>query len=252
MTLKVIMIARKDGATPRLGNMLVPLLAMVAMVIAGIGITGTAGVRAAGITDPGLMDYLNQASGSTSVLWSVTLALTLAAIMSAQQRIFTMQEFVDLSFKGAGGMLPLAVLLILAFAIGDVCDALGTGPWVAARVQPFLTPVLVAPLVFLVSGFIAFSTGTSWGTFAIMISLAVPLVATFNTDATVVSLPLVVSAVLGGGVFGDHCSPISDTTVVSSMAAASDHIDHVRTQLPYALVAGVVALGLYLIAGMVA
>ena len=249
---EVIMIARKDGATPRLGNMLVPLLAMVAMVIAGIGITGTAGVRAAGITDPGLMDYLNQASGSTSVLWSVTLALTLAAIMSAQQRIFTMQEFVDLSFKGAGGMLPLAVLLILAFAIGDVCDALGTGPWVAARVQPFLTPVLVAPLVFLVSGFIAFSTGTSWGTFAIMISLAVPLVATFNTDATVVSLPLVVSAVLGGGVFGDHCSPISDTTVVSSMAAASDHIDHVRTQLPYALVAGVVALGLYLIAGMVA
>ena len=248
---EVIMIARKAEATPRLGNMLVPLLALVAMVIAGIGITGSAGVRAEAIADPGLMDYLNHASGSTSVLWGVLLALTLAAAMSLQQKIFSMQEMVDLSFKGAGGMLSLAVLLVLSFAIGDVCDALGTGAWAASRVQPFLTPILVAPLVFLVSAFIAFSTGTSWGTFAIMISLAVPLVATFNTETAVVSLPLVISAVLGGGVFGDHCSPISDTSVISSMAAASDHIDHIRTQLPYALLAGVVAFGMYLVAGLV-
>ena len=82
-----------------------------------------------------------------------------------------------------------------------------------------------------------------------MITLAVPLVSLFNSESVVVSLPLVVSAVLGGGVFGDHCSPISDTSVVSSMASASDHIDHVRTQLPYALVAGTVALMLYFIAG---
>ena len=183
------MIARKAEATPRLGNMLVPLLALVAMVIAGIGITGSAGVRAEAIADPGLMDYLNHASGSTSVLWGVLLALTLAAAMSLQQKIFSMQEIVDLSFKGAGGKLSLAVLLVLSFAIGDVCDALGTGAWAASRVQPFLTPILVAPLVFLVSAFIAFSTGTSWGTFAIMISLAVPLVATFNTETAVVSLP---------------------------------------------------------------
>ena len=97
---------------------------------------------------------------------------------------------------------------------------------------PYLTPLLVAPLVFLVSGAIAFATGTSWGTFAIMIPLALPLAATMNLEGAAVSLPLVVSAVLGGGVFGDHCSPISDTTLISSMAAWSDHIDHVRTQLP--------------------
>ena len=82
-----------------------------------------------------------------------------------------------------------------------------------------------------------------------MITLAVPLVSLFNSESVVVSLPLVVSAVLGGGVFGDHCSPISDTSVVSSMASASDHIDHVRTQLPYALVAGTATLMLYFIAG---
>jgi Na+/H+ antiporter NhaC len=92
------------------------------------------------------------------------------------------------------------------------------------------------PLVFLVSGAIAFSTGTSWGTFAIMLPIAVPAAATLG-------LPLspFVAASLAGGIFGDHCSPISDTTIISSMAAATDHIDHVRTQLPYALLSGAVA-----------
>ena len=249
---EVIMTPRKPGAPPKLGNMLVPLVVMVLMVIAGIGITGTAGVQAAGIENPGLMDYLNLASGSTSVLWAVLLALGLMAVMSLTQGLFSMQEYVDLSFKGAGGMLPLAVLLALALALGSTCDAIGTGPFLAGQVQPFLTPVLGAPLVFLVSAFIAFSTGSSWGTFAIMLPLAVPLAATFNAEVAMVSLPLVVSAVLGGGVFGDHCSPISDTSVISSMAAASDHIDHVRTQLPYALIAGAVAFTLYLVVGIMA
>lgn len=246
-----IFVARKEGLPPRLVNLLAPLLGMIAMVVAGIAITGAIGVRGAGLTDPGLMDYLNQASGSTAVFWGVLFGLAVAGALLLSQRAVAPQEFVDLGFKGAGGMLPIATLLVLAFAIGMTCNALGTGPWVAAQVQPYLTPALVAPLVFLVSCVIAFSTGTSWGTFAIMIPLAVPLVAQFNAEAAVVSLPLVVSAVLGGGVFGDHCSPISDTTVVSSMASACDHIDHVRTQLPYALLGGAGALVLYFIAGAI-
>jgi len=98
--------------------------------------------------------------------------------------------------------------------------------------------------VFLVSAFIAFSTGTSWGTFGIMIAIAIPMAQQMNANEL-----MVIAAVLGGGVFGDHCSPISDTTIVSSMAAATDHIDHVRTQLPYALFGGIVASLLYLILG---
>jgi tetracycline resistance efflux pump len=246
-----IFVARKEGVPPRLVNILAPLLGMITMVAVGIAITGILGVRSAGMADPGVMDYLNQASGSTSVLWGVLFGLLVAGGLLLSQRAVTPQEFVDLSFRGAGGMLPIATLLVLAFGIGMTCNALGTGPWVAAQVQPYLTPALVAPLVFLVSGVIAFSTGTSWGTFAIMIPLAVPLVAQFNAESAVVSLPLVVSAVLGGGVFGDHCSPISDTTVVSSMASASDHIDHVRTQLPYALLGGAGAVVLYFIAGAI-
>jgi Na+/H+ antiporter NhaC len=96
-----------------------------------------------------------------------------------------------------------------------------------------------------VACFIAFATGTSWGTFAIMMAIAVPM-----AQAMDVSIPLAVGAVLGGGVFGDHCSPISDTTIISSMASASDHIDHVKTQLPYALLAGAAAALMYLILGL--
>lgn len=144
--------------------------------------------------------------------------------------------------------LPLAFVMMLAFAISELCgdNGLSTGSYVASLVGEDVSQSVVVPLLFLISSGIAFSTGTSWGTFAIMLSIAMPLSAQLGLHQ-----PLVVAAVLGGGVFGDHCSPISDTTVVSSMAAATDHIDHVRTQLPYALCAGVAALVLYLVAGLI-
>ncbi len=99
-------------------------------------------------------------------------------------------------------------------------------------------------VVFIISSFIAFSTGTSWGTFAIMLAISIPMANIHGAE-----LPLIIAATLGGGVFGDHCSPISDTSIISSMASASDHIDHVRTQLPYALIGGVITSILYLILG---
>jgi Na+/H+ antiporter NhaC len=158
-------------------------------------------------------------------------------------------ELVSVSLRGAGGMLPLALLMMLAFAIGRLCgnEGLATGTWVASLVDQDVSTRWVVPILFVIAGGIAFSTGTSWGTFAIMLSIAVPLTEQLNLN-----LNLVVAAVLGGGIFGDHCSPISDTTVVSSMAAATDHIDHVRTQLPYALCAGSATLVIYLVISLVA
>ncbi|MDX1296391.1 MAG: Na+/H+ antiporter NhaC family protein, partial [Sulfurimonadaceae bacterium] len=97
---------------------------------------------------------------------------------------------------------------------------------------------------FVVTCFIAFSTGTSWGTFAIMTAIAVPMARTMDANVY-----FTIAAVLGGGVFGDHCSPISDTTIISSMAARCDHIEHVNTQLPYAMISGLIALGLFMIVG---
>ena len=129
-------------------------------------------------------------------------------------------------------------------AIGDACKALETGQYVANVTKDFLTPELLPAVVFIISSFIAFSTGTSWGTFAIMLAISIPMANIHGTDIT-----LIVAATLGGGVFGDHCSPISDTSIISSMASASDHIDHVKTQLPYALIGGVITITMYLVLG---
>ncbi|MCK5797450.1 MAG: hypothetical protein KAI47_09725, partial [Deltaproteobacteria bacterium] len=154
-------------------------------------------------------------------------------------------ELTRVALKGAGGLVPLATILLLALALGDVTKTLQTGRYVAQLTVGSLPPVAFLPLVFLVSATIAFSTGTSWGTFAIMLPVAVPVASTLGLPAS----PFV-AAVLSGGVFGDHASPISDTTIVASMAAATDHIDHVRTQLPYALIAGALAAGGFAITGV--
>jgi Na+/H+ antiporter NhaC len=182
------------------------------------------------------------------VFYAVATAVLFAGVLYRFQGIMRLKEFVEVSFKGASALVPLAVLMVMAFAIGHLCKAeLETGTYVAAIVSDTLPPLLVAPLIFVTACAIAFSTGTSFGTFAIMLPIAYPIAVQLG-----VPTHMAVAAVLGGGVFGDHCSPISDTTIVSSMASASDHIDHVRTQLPYALTAGLGAIVLYVIAGLAA
>jgi len=242
----------KPGIAPSLLNMMLPLVAMVVMVPLGILITGAPGWTAVPVDaafNVKLMGLLNEASGSLAVLWGVSFGLFVAFLLFVIRRVFSVHETIDLIFKGAGGMVALAAIMMMAFAIGTVCKSLGTGDYVASIISDWLPAALVPAVVFLVSCFIAFATGTSWGTFAIMIPLAVPLAFGYQAAGEHISMALVVSAVLGGGVFGDHCSPISDTTLVSSMAAACDHIDHVRTQLPYALVAGGLTVAIYLVLG---
>ena len=192
-----------------------------------------------------VFNILGQGSGSTAVLWAVLASTLIAAFMALAQRLLSFGEVNSLILQGMAGLMPMAVIMVLAFAINNTCSAMETGPYVASLVEPWLSPALLPFLLFVCACFIAFSTGTSWGTFGIMMPIGIPLVAAMGG-----SLPLVVAAILGGGVFGDHCSPISDTTVISSMATACDHIDHVRTQLPYALVAAAIAGVGYLIAGV--
>jgi Na+/H+ antiporter NhaC len=155
--------------------------------------------------------------------------------------------FIDHVFKGMGGMIPVVTLLVLAFALGGVVRELGTGAYVAGIIGGAANAKVAVAGSFVLASFMAFATGTSWGTFALMVPIAVPLAAALGGP-----LPLYLAAVLGGGVFGDHCSPISDTTIMSSMASACDHVDHVRTQLPYALVAAGSAITVgYLPTGMI-
>jgi Na+/H+ antiporter NhaC len=227
---EVLNLSPKPGITPRALNMLVPLGVMVAMMPVGLWITGDGNLMAG--------------SGATAVLWAVLTAIAVAGSMYAWQRLFGFGEMTELFLKGVGGLMPLALLMMFAFALGATCLELGTGRYAAGLAEDILSPAVVPAVLFLLSGFIAFSTGTSWGTFAIMSPIAVPL-----AELLGLHVPLAVAAVLSGGVFGDHCSPISDTTIISSMAAGSDHIDHVRTQLPYALVMAVASLLLFVLFG---
>ena len=232
MSTEVVSMEAKEGVPLRALNMILPVATMVIMVPVVLFITGEGN--------------LMEGSGSVSVLWAVIAGLFVGAVAYRAQGLMKMREITDIFMKGVGGLIPVAILMILAFAIGDTCDTLGTGPFVANAIKSTLAPGIIPAVVFLVSCFIAFSTGTSWGTFAIMIPIAVPMIQIIGLHPG-----LVIAAVLSGGVFGDHCSPISDTTIISSMASAADHIDHVRTQLPYALAAATVAFLLFLIFGFV-
>ena len=247
MSNEVVSLQKKEGVQPKARNMIIPIATMVLMMPVGLIYSGW---QQLGSTEGKpflevLFDAIGKGSGSQAVLWAVLTALMVAAILYRSQKIFKLQELMDLLFKGIGGLIPLALLMMLAFAIGKLCRELGTGVYVAEVAKTWLSPHFVPVIIFLVACFIAFATGTSWGTFAIMMAIAVPMAQAMN-----VSIPLAVGAVLGGGVFGDHCSPISDTTIISSMASASDHIDHVKTQLPYALLAGAAAALMYLVLGL--
>ncbi len=238
----------KTGIFPDASNMLIPLLVMILMMPIMLAYTGW-DVALTQRADSGFLGKtifaIGQGSGSTAVLIAVLSSLVVAAIFYRAKGIFSLKELMDLTMKGIAGLMPLAILMMFAFAIGTVCKELHTGQYVADVASQWLSPALVPFIVFGVSCFIAFSTGTSWGTFAIMIAIAVPMARAM--DAPIL---MTIAASLGGGIFGDHCSPISDTTILSSMASACDHIDHVRTQLPYALFAGIIAAVFYLVAGI--
>ena len=229
----------KEGITPRARNMIIPIAAMVILMPTFLIMTGWSE------SGGNAFKALQSGSGSKSVLYATSFACALAMVMYKAMGKLGIRESFDLSLKGMSGMVPLAILMVLAFAIGSLCRELGTGVYVAETAKGFISPALVPALIFLVACFVAFSTGTSWGTFAIMIAIAVPLAQGMDTNVN-----LAIAAALGGGVFGDHCSPTSDTSIITSMATANDHIDHIRTQLPYALIGGAITTGLYLVLGV--
>jgi len=184
-------------------------------------------------------------AGAQSVLWATALAVLVAYCLLRWDRVFEHKELVDLGFRGMGKLLPVVATVLLALALGSSMQGLGTGQFVAGMLGPALPVFLLAPLAFLAGALISFTTGTSWGTYGILIPIAMPLAAAMEVPPS-----LVLAAVMGGGVFGDHCSPISDTTIISSLGAGCDHLEHVKTQLPYALVGGIAALLAYAIAGL--
>jgi len=162
------------------------------------------------------------------------------------------KDIMDTAMKGMKGIMPAVVILALAYSINGLSKQMGTANYIISVTETWLTPNLLPFITFMIAATISFSTGTSWGTFAIVMPIAAPLAFNFSGNEITLLVLATVSAVAGGGVFGDHCSPLSDTTILASTGAAADHIDHVKTQIPYALVAAILASILYLVLGFAA
>ncbi len=212
--------------------MVVPLSVMIFGMLAFMYWTGN-GDLAAG-------------NGSKSVLYATTIAALVAYLQMLMAGHYDHIRLVKIGFGGMSELLPLVAIVLLALALGGSLNELGTGAYISRLVAGNLPEFLIPAVLFLAGALISFSTGTSWGTFAILIPLGMPLAGSLDLPPS-----LLLGAILGGGVFGDHCSPISDTTAVSAIASGCDLLEHVRTQLPYALVGGGIALVLYVIVGVV-
>ena len=233
----------KEGTAPRWYNAGVPVLVTVAVVLGGLVVSGSSQLA------PGasLMDIFGAADPFATLLWGSSAGCLTAIAMSVGQKILTMQEALDAWVGGMRVMLTAMVILVLAWSLGAVTQDTGAAGYLSQLLSDSLALELVPALVFAVAAAMAFATGTSWTTMAILIPLVIPLTVTIGGAAGFVEgepsiLLGATSSVLAGAIFGDHCSPISDTTVLSSASAACDHVDHVRTQMPYALLVAIVGM----------
>jgi len=232
-------------------NAVIPILSVIVVTFTGLYISG----RSALIAEKGLQ-YMQQArvyeiigSGdSFAVLfWAFITGSVIAIVMAMSQRILTLGQSLDAWVAGIKSMVLACIILVSAWAIGAICVDLKTADYVVEVSQGILSPHLLPMLSFLLACFIAFATGTSWGTMAILMPIVIPLgykaplAAGLNPAVSESILLGAIAGVLAGAAFGDHCSPISDTTIMSSMASGSDHIDHVKTQIPYAFLVGLVS-----------
>ena len=189
---------------------------------------------------------ITQGDGGQSVLYATCFALSVAYFLLLFSKRFSHKELVSVGFEGLAELLPLVTIVLFSLTLGASLKDLGTGVFIAGFVGDNLPLIFVVPMLFIVGAIISFSTGTSWGTFAILIPIGVPLIQSLGLPPS-----LVIAAILGGGIFGDHCSPISDTTCVSAIASGCDLLEHVKTQLPYAIFGGTLALIAYFVASFV-
>lgn len=188
-------------------------------------------------------------TSSALTMEAFLLSAIVAGIIMRIQGI-PLSDIMSTAMAGIKGVMPAIIILAFAYAINDLSKSMGTANYIVAQTESWLTPGLLPMLTFLIACSISFSTGTSWGTFAIMMPIAVPMALAFSGNTLDTVVYATVGAVLGGGVFGDHCSPLSDTSILASTGAASDHIDHIKTQLPYAIVVAIISLAAYLVIGL--
>jgi Na+/H+ antiporter NhaC len=234
-------LAPKTGVPPRWWNAAVPVVAVIVGTLVGLYVSGLNELRSKGVIGASLREVIDACDPFTVLLWASLIGVTSAVVLAVAQRALGLREALEAVVGGFKSMLAAVIVLVLAWSLGQVCEDLATADFLVSVVGPRLQPWLLSTAVFMVAAAVSFATGTSWGTMAILTPLAIPMVLQ-GGDGSHSLLAATVSAILGGSVFGDHCSPISDTTIMSSMASSCDHVDHVRTQLPYALLGAGVAV----------
>ena len=228
-----------DGAPTRAVNAILPILTLIITVVVGLFVSGDGDT---------LTEIIGSANAYEVLVWASLLGCLMAVVLSLSQRILTLEQSVEAWLAGAKFMLTGLVLLIMAWAIADVAGVLQTAPYLITVLGDALSPYTLPTMIFLLAAVTAFASGSSWGVMAILMPLVIPLcwaVLQSHGIADADHMHILYSSiacVLTGAVWADHCSPISDTTVLSSLATGCDHMDHVRTQIPYALLGGTVAI----------
>lgn len=229
-------------------NGAIPILIILFGTIAGLFYTGILSLESENITAYSLQNIISHADAYSSLLWSSLTASIVAIIMSVSQKILSLQDSISSWEKGIKSMFGAVLILVFAWAISGITNDLKTADYVISLLSDSIDPRLLPTFIFLICAIIGFATGTSWGTMAIVMPIVIPLTYKVGIDFNLPPNDLqiimygVISSVLAGSVFGDHCSPIADTTILSSLASKCNHIDHVRTQLPYALLVGFLSM----------
>jgi Na+/H+ antiporter NhaC len=234
----------KDGVAHKWWNAGLPVLTVVAVVLVGLYTSGRTSVG----PEAALREVFGAADPFATLLWGSLAGVLVAIAISIGQRLLTLSECVEAVVGGMRAMMIAMLILVLAWSLGAITEAIGTSSFLALLLTDRVAIEVLPVIVFATSAAMAFATGTSWGTMAIMLPVVIPLMVTLGGPDVYPGAPNApvllggIASVLAGSIFGDHCSPISDTTVLSSTASACDHVDHVRTQLPYALLVGVVGM----------
>lgn len=227
-------------------DMLIPIFALIIFAVLGLLYSG--GYFGDDATYHSFGAAFGNASASQALVWASFATLIVAFLLFVPRRILSVQSFMDGALEGIKAMLPANMILVLAWTISGICrDLLQTPLFVKSlfEAESGATAGILPAFIFIIAGFLSFSTGTAWGTFGILIPIVVPVAQAVSPDLVVVSL----SAVLAGSVFGDHCSPISDTTILSSAGAGCNHVEHVSTQIGFSTIVAIASIVGYLVAG---
>lgn len=229
-----------DGARPSVWGMVVPVLVLVSCLLGTLLYTGSREEY------DGILGALLQGDTMAGLVIAFLTASIVATVFAVRAGAVARSDIASTWIDGARSMVEVILILVLAWSIGGITTDVGAPQFIVQLVQGDLNPGVVYVLIFLAACATAFATGSSWGTFAIILPIAIPVAL-----GTGVPIAPALGAAVAGGVFGDHCSPISDTTVLASFGASCDHLEHVRTQVPYALLAAVGAIAGYSVAGFV-